>query len=135
MLLIDEHIDGDTGRSVPTHLAVTDQGSLRVVVDGEDAGDVPFDALEAIVARYGKALADDVPLAGARLDLGLGRSLVRLRHLARYDVIARDFLVLVRPDAEPLAALSRAIAGPLVHVARAFAARSSPTPERRVDRR
>jgi len=41
-----------------------------------------------------------------------------LRHRARYDVIARDFLVLTRPDAPPLAELSTSIAAALVHLAR-----------------
>jgi hypothetical protein len=42
-----------------------------------------------------------------------------LRHLGRYDVIARDFFVLLRPGAEPLAELAATIAAALTHLARA----------------
>ena len=69
--------------------------------------------------RYGKPLADDVTLHGARLVLPAGRSVVLLRHLARYDVIAKDYLVYSSPDAPPLAELAGSIAAALLYLARA----------------
>ena len=114
---IDEHID-DEGRSVATVIDVAD-GLLRVAVGARIEGELPLDAIDRVMLRYAKPLADDVALVGPALDLGHGRSLVMLRHRARYDVIARDFIVLVRPDGEPLAELATTIAGALVHLARA----------------
>ncbi len=121
MFVVDERID-DRGAARCTRLE-TVPGGLRVVVGEEEAGFVSLAALDAVMARYGKPLAEDVTPRGPSLDLGDGRALHRLRHLARYDVIARDFIVLVRPEREPLAELATTIAGALVHLARAHAAR------------
>lgn len=82
---------------------------------------VPWAVLCAVFARYGREKAPEVRLAddAPRLPLGDGRALVHLRHRARYDVIARDFLVLERPGEPPLVELSTAIAAALVHLAEA----------------
>ena len=59
-----------------------------------------------------------VALDGPKIDLGGGRTLQRIRHLARYDVIARDFLVWCAPGREPLVELAVTISGALEHLAR-----------------
>ncbi len=56
--------------------------------------------------RYGRPLDEAVPLAGPALELGEGRRLVQLRFRPRFDVIARDYLVLEAPPEPPFAELS-----------------------------
>lgn len=89
---------------------------LFVVRAGESLA-LPAGALEAVMKRFGGPLADDVSLLeiGA-LELDRGR-LRHVRHLARYDVIARDFLVLEAPGQELLCALATTVAGALEHLA------------------
>jgi hypothetical protein len=94
-----------------------DAGTLVLVTDEELP--LPDGALEAVMARYGKPLEEGTSLVPvAALDLG-DRRLRHVRHLARYDVIARDYLVYERPDAEPLCALATTVAGALDHLGRA----------------
>jgi hypothetical protein len=57
------------------------------------------------------------------LDLGDGRVLRHIRHLGRYDVIARDYLTYSVPTQEPLCALATTVAGALAHLGRAAAER------------
>jgi hypothetical protein len=112
------------------HEWVTEDGATETVAIGEEAGALlvrvgkepvvalPILALERVMERYGRPLADGVPLEGPRIDLGEGRSLCRIRHLARYDVIAKDFVVWSAPGREPLAELAVAVSGALVHLAK-----------------
>jgi hypothetical protein len=113
------------------HEWLTEDGERETVEVGEEGGAVvvrvaseapvtlPVLALERVMARYGKPLAEGVRVEGPRVDLGEGRALVRIRHLARYDVIARDFLVWIAPGREPIAELAVAVSGALVHLAKA----------------
>jgi hypothetical protein len=94
-------------------------GAIAVHAGDEPGVELPVLALERVMTRYGKALADGVELDGPRLDLAGGRALHLIRHLARYDVIARDFVVWTTPEREPLAELAVAISGALLHLARA----------------
>jgi hypothetical protein len=98
-----------------------DEGDEAILVHVGDAPPVslPLLAVERVMRRYGKPLADGVPLDGPRLDLGNGSALVLIRHLARYDVIARDFLVWTSVGEEPLAELAVAVSGALTHLAEA----------------
>ena len=116
-ITIDERI-GDDGASVITELARDDE-TIRVVDDGRVVGELSCETIRAVMNRYAKALDDGIALCGPSLDLGEDRRLVMLRHRARYDVIARDFLVFVTKDEEPRAALSTTIAAALIHLARA----------------
>jgi hypothetical protein len=115
MLTIHEWTTQDGARK-SVHVG-EEAGSLLVQVDGEPAVALPVLALEKVMARYGKPLAEGVVLDGPRLDVGGGRALHLLRHRARYDVIARDFLVWTAPDREPVAELAIAVSGALVHLA------------------
>ena len=84
-------------------------------------GLVPLEALVRVMKKFGKPLASGVaPSASECLDLGGGCSLARLRHLARYDVIARDFLVFRAPGEEPLVELATSVTAALVHLLAAF---------------
>lgn len=117
-LAIDEHLLSDGGRRV-TRVAASSESSFRLTVDGELDVELSLDVLDRVMERYGKPLAPEIALAGPRLELPGGRALVGLRHRARYDVVARDFLVLIRPGAaEALAELSTSVAAALEHLAR-----------------
>ncbi len=90
---------------------------------GSDAFPLPDGALDAVMKRYGKALdaRESEMMVDERLELGDGRALVRFRFMRRYDVIARDYLVLYQPGAEPLCELATSITAALDHLARRLA--------------
>ena len=108
----------DDGALERTRLS-REHGELRIRIDHEPALALPDGALERVMRRYGRPLADNVAAEGPALDLGGGRALRRLRFRPRYDVIARDYLVLEEPGQEPLAELAIAVTAALVHLARA----------------
>jgi hypothetical protein len=122
-ITIHESID-DAGAPIRTRLSFEDQ-SLALSV-GEESFALPDGALEAVMKRYGKPLdaAESEMMIDARLELGDGRALVRFRFMCRYDVIARDYLVLYAPGAEPLCEMATAVAAALEHLARRFSAPS-----------
>jgi hypothetical protein len=98
-------------------------GALELVGDG-GALPLPPDALGAVMRRFGAPLDPTEPLTVIdSLELGGGNVLRHVRHRARYDVIARDYLVLEAPGGEPLCALATAVAGALAHLGRAALAR------------
>lgn len=112
----------DAGALVRTRLS--NEGGVLALTVGAEVLPLPEGALDAVMKRYGKAL--DAPesemMIDERLDLGEGCTLVRFRFMRRYDVIARDYLVLHRPDAEALCEMATAITAALEHLARRFAA-------------
>jgi hypothetical protein len=117
MLKIHETLEpsGDTSF---VHLTI-DDGTLAVAVDGETLA-IGEDALAAVMARFGGPLETSEPLIAVdALDLGGGRLVRHVRHLARYDVIARDFVVYDVPGRDSLCALAITVSGALVHLARA----------------
>ncbi|HTB75638.1 MAG TPA: hypothetical protein VK762_20445 [Polyangiaceae bacterium] len=119
MLKIDETITA-SGEPATVHVVV-EEGGLAIVADGEKyaLADV---ALDAVMRRFGAPLEPAEPIAVvATLDLGGGRALRHVRHLGRYDVIARDYLVYDVPGREPSCALATTVAGALVHLGRATA--------------
>ncbi len=92
---------------------------LEIVVD-DGALALPEGALEAVMDRFGAPLDPTAQLAHVGvLQLGSARVLRHVRHLARYDVIARDYLVYERANGEPLCALATTVAGALDHLGRA----------------
>jgi hypothetical protein len=99
------------------------QDGVLVLENAHDAVVVPAGVIATIFSQYARPLAPDI--ASQVNDLPYLRvwslaspllNLHPLRHLARYDVIARDFLVLSQPGAEPLAELTTTIAAALSHV-------------------
>jgi hypothetical protein len=115
MLTIDQRIrDDGTIESVTLEVRA---GDLFLQVGSETATSLPVEIVEAVMTRYGKPLAPDVRLEGESLEVGGGRVLRHLRHLARYDVIARDFLVWTAPGQEPVAELAVTVAAAIVHLA------------------
>lgn len=113
-LVLNESHDAD-GRAVRVAIFV-DEGEL--VLDYEDREvALPFPLVEAVFERFAKPLDPTIVPRGVRLEVGTEGRLMHLRHLARYDVVARDYVVLDRPGKEPLAELCTAIAAALVHLA------------------
>jgi hypothetical protein len=120
MLKIHEVTRTD-GTLSPVHLALTEgpDGGLALHTE-EGVSPLPQGALEAVIARFGGPLEPSEKLGHvAALDLGEGRTLRHVRHRARYDVIARDYLVLEQPHRDPICALATTVAGALDHLARA----------------
>jgi|HubBroStandDraft_1064217.scaffolds.fasta_scaffold45927_2 hypothetical protein len=118
MLTIDERIKDDGTRECVT-LDVHERRLVLQVGAGVPLY-LPIDVLDRVMARYGKPLAPDVALSPDELlVVGEGRVLHRLRHRARYDVIAKDYLVWTAPEQEPCAALAITIAAALVHLGQA----------------
>jgi hypothetical protein len=96
-----------------------EDGALFLVSD-EATLSLPDCALDHVMKRFGGPLDPAQPLAEvARLDMGGGRVLRHVRHLARYDVIARDYVTYSVPGHEPLCALATTVAGALAHLGRA----------------
>jgi hypothetical protein len=97
-------------------------GETLELVEPSGALPVPEGALEKVMARYGAPFDTDahVDVVG-ELELGHGRRLRQVRHLAGYDVIARDYLVLHPSEGESLCVLGTTVAGALQHLARAAA--------------
>ena len=94
---------------------------IGMYVQDAQIGDVPLEALVAVMERFGKPLATDVPLPLEGLSLPSGATLRLLRHRGFYDVIARDWLVLERVGHEALADLAVSASAALEHLARAYA--------------
>jgi hypothetical protein len=106
---------GDLSR---TYLCFED--GVLSLVDDEGSFALPTGALGAVMERFGRPLDRAARLVEvASLPLADGNVLRHARHLARYDVIARDFLVYVTSDREPLCALATTVTGALTHLARA----------------
>ncbi|MBS2016214.1 MAG: hypothetical protein JST00_25250 [Deltaproteobacteria bacterium] len=121
MLKIHEttRADGTLGEIFLSH----HEGALAIVIEGEALA-LPEGAIEAVMAKFGAPLEPGERLGEiAALDLGEGRRVRHVRHLARYDVIARDWLVLEQPGHEALCAMATTVAGALEHLARAALAR------------
>ncbi len=115
-LLIDE-------RSLPDGLArveleIADDLAI-LYVHNAPIGQMPIDALLRVMKRYGKPLEDGVIIPEGGLQLNKTDRLVMMRFLARYDVIGRDWLVLVSADA-PIGDLAVSITGALEHLASAY---------------
>lgn len=100
-----------------------DGAALELVTD-ERAWALPEGALAAVLSKFGAPFDDEARIdVVAELELSGGERLRHVRHLAGYDVIARDYLVHERADGEPLCAMSTTVAAALMHLARAAAAR------------
>jgi len=84
-------------------------------------------AVRAVLARFG-APFDDAAKIGVIDSLALpdGATLRHVRHLAGYDVIARDYIVYQLPDEEALCAMAATVAAALLHLGRAGAAPVAP---------
>jgi len=99
-----------------------EDGVLAIVSD-EGTFALVEGALDAVMARFGAPLEPAERVAEIeRIELGDGRALRHVRHLARGDVIARDYVVYEVFGQEPRCALATTVAAALAHLGRAAAA-------------
>jgi hypothetical protein len=116
MLKIHETF-GDGDRAEASYLKMEDSELCLVLPASEVV--LPSDIVVRTFERFGKPLDPDIVLnEDASLEIGHGMKVYTLRHLARFDVIAKDYLVLTRAGHEPLADLAISIYGALVHLIR-----------------
>src|SRR5688572_13971710 len=95
MLKIHE-LTNEQGQLSAVYLrAAADAADQVEIVDDSGALPLPPGALERVLARYGAPFDTEAPITVvASLELGEGRRLRQVRHLAGYDVVPRDYLVL-----------------------------------------
>lgn len=103
-LLLDECILAD-GR-VARAWATAEGGRLHLHDDDGTGGALSVAAVDRVMVRYGRELADELDADGDALELGDGRRLRRLRHHAPVDASGRDYLVWERPGEAALAVLA-----------------------------
>jgi hypothetical protein len=91
-----------------------------VLVDGGAERALPSGSIPAVLRRFGAPIEPETKLNEiARLALPDGGVLRHVRHLARFDVIGKDWLVWEPPAGESLIALATTVAGALAHLAKA----------------
>ncbi len=96
------------------------------IVSDEGAWPLPQGALRAILSRFGAPFDTEARISTiATLDLPGGEVLRHVRHLAGYDVIARDYIVYEAPPEEALCALSATVAAALLHLGKATQAKNT----------
>lgn len=111
----------DDGALTPILLAVAD-GHLEIVVGSERLA-LPEGAPRAVFARLGAPLDAGEPVCEiGRLELASGVRVAHVRHLDRFDVIARDYVVLEADGEPPLVATALPVVRALEHLARAWRA-------------
>lgn len=121
MLKIHE-LTNDAGQLEGVYLRVVDGQTLEIV-DGAGASPLPLLALEKVLVRFGAPFDGEARITiVAELELRPGQCLRHVRHLAGYDVVARDYLVLDSGTGEPLCAPGATVAGALQHLARVSSA-------------
>ena len=97
------------------------EAQLEIISD-DGAWPLPQGALHAVLARFGAPFDTEAKYSTvAELTLGPDESLRHVRHLAGYDVIARDYLVYEHPNGETLCALAATVAAALLHLGQARA--------------
>jgi hypothetical protein len=108
----------DNGEFTSVFLRVDD--GVASIVDDDGAFALPDGAIRTVMTRYGAPLEPTERVTRiATLDLGDGATLHHVRHLALYDVIARDYLVYETSNREALCVLAYNVARALTHLAHA----------------
>jgi hypothetical protein len=110
MLLLDERIkpDGTHART----WARTDGDRVLITDDDGASGALSVLAVDRVMSRYGRPLEHGIVLEGDVLMCG-PYQLHRFRYHAAVDAEARDYLVWVRPDGEPLACIATMVTSAL----------------------
>lgn len=116
MILVDERSRDDRLERVELSL---EDGLVAMYLDHTCIGALPIDAVIQVMRRYGRPLESDVVIPDGGLQLSPNTRLTMMRFLARYDVIGRDWLVLVTPD-ENVGELAVTVVPALEHLARRF---------------
>jgi hypothetical protein len=93
---------------------------LLEIVSNDGAWPLPRGALRAVLMRFGAPFDGAARISTiASLDLADGTVLRHVRHLAGYDVIARDYVVYEETETEACCALAATVAAALLHLGRA----------------
>ena len=101
-------------------------GDALVLVGEDGELSLPLGALRAVMLRYGAPFDPEAATEShGVLELESGASLRHVRHLAGYDVIARDYLVYAELGLEPVCAMATNVAGALRHLGLAARAATS----------
>jgi hypothetical protein len=107
-----------TGELSAVYLQVSAE-QLEIVSD-EGTWALPHGALRAVLARFGAPFDPEARAwTIATLNLPNSEVLRHVRHLAGYDVIARDYIVYEAPAEQALCALSATVAAALLHLGKA----------------
>jgi hypothetical protein len=114
-LLLHERTAGD-GAHERTWLEVA-EGALFLHVEGETRKTISIAVFDAVMRRYGKPLAEHIEFERPCLEIE-GRTVGILRHRARYDVIAKDYVVYGGLGGPPLAELATAVTAALTYLLR-----------------
>ncbi len=123
MLKIHERTS-ETGELSGVYLRASEAQLELVTPDGPLR--LPLRALDGVLMRYGAPFDASASVTFvAELILPDDRKLRHVRHLAGYDVVPRDYLVLDMPGSEPLCAHGATLVGPLLHLARVAARATS----------
>ena len=110
-----------TGELSAVYLQVV--GEQLEIISADGAWPLPEAAVRAVLARFGAPFDGSARIATvAHLALPSGAELSHVRHLAGYDVIARDYIV-YQPSQTPaegaLCTLATTVAAALLHLGRA----------------
>lgn len=93
-----------------------DAAALTLLSDDTELR-LPDGALRAVMERYGAPFDRAAKsMSQGTLALPDGANLQHVRHLAGYDVIARDYLVYEAPGLEPVCVMATTVAGALRHL-------------------
>lgn len=118
-----------TGELSAVYLRVREDQQLEIVSD-DGVWALPETAVHAVLSRFGAPFDTEATITVvAELVLPSGERLRHVRHLAGYDVIARDYIVYEQAEphgvehaaVESLCALSATVAAALLHLGRAAA--------------
>ena len=118
-----------TGELSSVYLRVRSEDGAVEITSEDGAWVLPDAAIHAVLSRFGAPFDRDAPISVvAELELPSGERLRHVRHLAGYDVIARDYIVYEpRPpnEHEALCALCATVAAALLHLGRAASSAST----------
>ncbi|MEO7110259.1 MAG: hypothetical protein ABI183_07475 [Polyangiaceae bacterium] len=106
-------------------ICLHEHDAILFLVDDSGEHPLPEGALEAVMLRYAKPLESPMTNIVDTLALSNGTKLSRFRHLAIYDVIARDYIAYETPETEPICELATAVTAALSHLARAATMKNS----------
>ncbi len=112
-MLVDERSRGDRLERVELLL---EDAAVAMYVDHTRIGELSVEAVVHVMRRYGKPLEEGITIPDGGVRLSPTARLTMLRFLARYDVIARDWLVLVTPE-ETVGELAVTVVRVLEHLA------------------
>lgn len=122
-----------SGELSSVYLRVRSEDEQLEIVSEDGTWPLPDTAVHAVLSRFGAPFDNEATISTVcQLELPSGELLRHVRHLAGYDVIARDYIVYDQAPnesnpsdvGETLCAMSATVAAALLHLGRASAAAS-----------